>query len=224
LHGLIGPNGAGKTTLLNCISRLVDPISGGMTFDGHDLLRIPAHGVAALGISRTFQNFGLIGELTVLDNVLAGMHCACHTTIFDELIALGRRNAIEGAARATARAALALLGLSAAESRIVATLPYGTRKTVELARAIAIEPKLVLLDEPTAGLNQAEMKALGKILLGLRDSEGLTILVISHHLEFLLGAVDDITVLDLGCRIASGDPSSVRNDPAVVAAYIGATE
>ena len=224
LHGLIGPNGAGKTTLLNCISRLVDPQSGSMTFDGRDLLAERAHAVASLGISRTFQNFGLIEQLTVLDNVLAGMHCVYPGTIIDEMFLIARRNAQERRARERARSALELLGLSGIESRIVSTLPYGTRKSVELARAIAVDPKLVLLDEPTAGLNQSEMNALRKILLALRDEKALTILVISHHLEFLLGAVDEITVLDLGRRIAAGDPSIVKNDPAVIAAYIGVSE
>lgn len=221
IHGLIGPNGAGKTTLLNCISRLVQPDTGCMLFDGRSLLAFPAHAVASLGISRTFQNFGLIDQLTVLDNVLAGMHSVCPGTILDELFFIPRRNAFERDARARARSALELLDLGGIESRIVSTLPYGTRKAVELARAIAVDPKLVLLDEPTAGLNQMEMNALRKILLALRDRKGLTILVISHHLEFLLGAVDEITVLDLGRRIASGAPAEVKNDPAVIAAYIG---
>ncbi|MGE0799105.1 MAG: ABC transporter ATP-binding protein [Lautropia sp.] len=224
LHGLIGPNGAGKTTLLNTISRLVQPVSGRMWFDGHDLLTLAAHEVAPLGISRTFQNFGLIEQLSVLDNVLAGMHSVCPGTIIDELFRIRRRNASERAARERARTALASLGLADIESRIVSTLPYGTRKSVELARALAVDPKLVLLDEPTAGLDQAEMDVLRGRLLGLRDSMGVTILVISHHLEFLIGAVDEITVLDLGRRIAHGDPSIVQRDPAVVAAYIGVDE
>ena len=221
LHGLIGPNGAGKTTLINCISRLVDPQSGQMKFAGHDLLTYKPHSVARLGISRTFQNFGLIEQLSVLDNVLAGMHCVLPGTIVDDIFLASKSNAQERYARVRARDALEMLGLSQFENRTVSTLPYGTRKSVELARAIAVDPKLVLLDEPTAGLNQLEMNALRQILMALRDVHALTILVISHHLEFLLGLVDEITVLDLGRRIANGDPALVKSDAAVIAAYIG---
>lgn len=224
LHGLIGPNGAGKTTLLNCISRLVEPQSGQMKFAGHDLLAYRPHSVAELGISRTFQNFGLIEQLSVLDNVLAGMHCVLPGSIVDEMLMIGKTNVQERHARVRARGALEMLGLSRFENRTVSTLPYGTRKSVELARAIAVDPKLVLLDEPTAGLNQLEMNALRLILLALRDKHALTILVISHHLEFLLGVVDEITVLDLGRRIAHGDPALVKSDAAVIAAYIGTNQ
>lgn len=221
VHGLIGPNGAGKTTLLNCISRLVRPNAGSIAFDGVDLLQAPAHRIAGLGIARTFQNLGLVGELTVLENVMAGTYPSHGASLIDELVLVHRRNRFEQAARDAALQALAATGLSQLAGHRAADLPYGTRKGVELARAIVGNPQLLLLDEPTAGLNAQEMDRLREILQALRRGRDLTILVISHHLEFLLGIVDSVTVLDLGRRIAFGEPSLVKNDPKVIAAYVG---
>jgi branched-chain amino acid transport system ATP-binding protein len=221
VHGLIGPNGAGKTTLLNCITRLVQPTAGSIRLDGADLLALAPHAIAGMGIARTFQNFGLIGELSVLDNVMAGMHARHPGGLLDEMLLIGRRNRRESDVRARALASLAFAGLSDVGDRLVAGLPYGTRKAVELARAAAIDPKLLLLDEPTAGLNEMEMERLRQTLLELKRTTDVTILVITHHVEFLLGVADAVTVLDLGRRIAFGDPSLVKTDPAVVAAYIG---
>jgi branched-chain amino acid transport system ATP-binding protein len=220
-HGLIGPNGAGKTTLLNCISRLVLPTGGSIRFTGVDLLRTPAHAIARLGIARTFQNFGLIGELSVLENVMAGMHVRHPGTLADELILFHRRNRFEHQIRKRALEALELAGLTDLAERPVGDLPYGTRKAVELARATALDPKLLLLDEPTAGLSVLEMERLRQTLQTVRRRSGVSILVITHHIEFLLGVADSVTVLDLGRRIAAGDPSLVKSDPAVIAAYIG---
>ncbi len=221
VHGLIGPNGAGKTTLLNCITRLVRPTAGSIRLAGVDLLTAPPHAIAGKGIARTFQNFGLIGELSVLENVMAGMHARHPGGLLEEMLLLGRRNRHEREARTRALASLAFTGLSDVADRLVASLPYGVRKAVELARAIAIEPRLLLLDEPTAGLNEAEMERLRRTLRELQRSTDVTILLITHHVEFLLGIADAVTVLDLGRRIAFGDPSLVKTDPQVVAAYIG---
>jgi branched-chain amino acid transport system ATP-binding protein len=224
IHGLIGPNGAGKTTLINCISRLVRPNSGTMHFDGIDLTGLSAHQVAGAGIARTFQNFGLIGELSVLDNVVAGRHARHPGTLFDELVCIWRRNANERAARTRALDALEMVGLTALAQHPVSSLSYGTRKSVELARASILDPKLLMLDEPTAGLSRGEMEDLRQTLLALRKRSGVTILVITHHIEFLLGVADQVTVLDLGKCIASGHPSLVRDNPQVVAAYVGTEE
>ncbi|TXL71364.1 ABC transporter ATP-binding protein [Vineibacter terrae] len=221
VHGLIGPNGAGKTTLLNCITRLVRPTAGSIRLAGADLLAAPPHAIAGMGIARTFQNFGLIGELSVLENVMAGMHARHPGGLLEEMLLLGRRNRHERQARARALESLAFTGLSDVADRLVASLPYGMRKAVELARAIAIDPRLLLLDEPTAGLNEAEMERLRRTLRELQRSTDVTILLITHHVEFLLGIADAVTVLDLGRRIAFGDPSLVKTDPQVVAAYIG---
>jgi branched-chain amino acid transport system ATP-binding protein len=221
VHGLIGPNGAGKTTLLNCISRLVRPNAGSMEFNGVDLLRMPAHRIAGLGITRTFQNFGLVGELTVLENVMAGLHAHHGASLMDELMLIRRRNRFEAKAREASLRALELTGLSQVALHKAADLSYGMRKSVELARAVVSGPQLLLLDEPTAGLNEPEMDRLRDILQALRRQSNLSILVISHHLEFLLNVVDSVTVLDLGRRIAHGEPALVKTDPKVVAAYVG---
>jgi len=221
VHGLIGPNGAGKTTLLNCISRLVQQQSGSIKFNGIDLLKLNPHQVAGAGITRTFQNFGLIGELTVLDNVLAGRHARHPGTLWDELVNISQRNAKEKTESLRAMGALELVGLEALAHRTVASLSYGTRKSVELARATSLDPKLLMLDEPTAGLSRKEMDDLRDTLLALRKRTGVTILVITHHIEFLMGVADQVTVLDLGKSIVSGNPSLIRDNPEVVAAYVG---
>jgi branched-chain amino acid transport system ATP-binding protein len=221
IHGLIGPNGAGKTTLLNCISRLVAPRAGTLRFAGTDLLALHAWQIAGAGIARTFQNFGLVPALSVLDNVMAGMHSVHPGTLFDELIHLRRRNRNEAAMRRRAMETLALLGLESVARQPVSSLAYGIRKSVELARATACKPRLLLLDEPTAGLSRSDMDALRQSLTTIRAGSDVTILVITHHIEFLLAIADEITVLDLGKTIAQGHPSLVRSDPAVIRAYVG---
>jgi branched-chain amino acid transport system ATP-binding protein len=221
VHGLIGPNGAGKTTLLNAISRLVSPSSGSIRFDGHDLLQHPAHRVAGLGIARTFQNLGLIEHASALDNVLVGLHTLHPATILDEVFAFWRRNAAEREARRAASEMLQAVGLDHVSDSAVKGLAYGMRKNIELARACVGRPKLVMLDEPTAGLNAAEMDRLKALLLSLRKKRDLTILIITHHVEFLVGLADVTTVLDLGRPIAHGTPAQVHKDPLVVSAYFG---
>jgi len=224
VHGLIGPNGAGKSTLLNCISRLIAPTSGSMRYGDVNLLAAAPHQIASLGIARSFQNLGLIGELSVIDNVMAGMHSRHPGRLVDELLLIPRRNRFERDMRAKAVEALAMAGLSDVAQRRVGELSYGTCKAVELARAAALDPRLLLLDEPTAGLNTLEMDNLRSALIDLRQRTSVTILVISHHIDFLLGIVDELTVLDLGRRIASGEPQAVKNDPKVIAAYLGTEE
>lgn len=224
IHGLIGPNGAGKTTLLNCISRLVSPRAGTLRFAGADLLALAPWQIAGAGIARTFQNFGLVPELSVLDNVMAGMHAVHPGTLLDELVRVRRRNLNEAAMRQRALETLTVLGLEPVAERPVASLAYGIRKSVELARAAACHPRLLLLDEPTAGLSRADMDALRHTLMSLRSRSDMTILVITHHIEFLLAIADAITVLDLGRTIAQGHPSLVRSDPAVIRAYVGTDE
>ncbi|MGF7161562.1 branched-chain amino acid transport system ATP-binding protein [Rhodoligotrophos appendicifer] len=221
VHGLIGPNGAGKTTLLNCISRIVEPQSGAIRFGTQNVLKVHPENIAHLGIARTFQNFGLIGGLTVRDNVMAGLHSVHPCRLMDELVLLGRRNRFEREMRVRAEEALQRTGLVEIADQEVSSLSYGMRKAVELARAMAVEPKLLLLDEPTAGLNAGEMNTLRDRLLALRAEAALTIIVITHHLEFLAGVADAVTVLDLGRTIASGTPAEVQADPRVIAAYIG---
>ena len=177
-----------------------------------------------LGISRTFQNLGLVASLSVLENVMVGVHARHQGGLLDELLLIPRRIRREREARARAWAALELAGLTGIADQPAAGLPYGTRKAVELARACAAAPKLLLLDEPTAGLNRLEMDQLRDTLGTLRRATGVTVLVITHHVEFLLGVADEVTVLDLGRRIAFGEPSLVKTDPKVIEAYIGTEE
>jgi len=221
IHGLIGPNGAGKTTLLNVICRIARPQEGTLSYAGQDLLLFEPQRLAGLGISRTFQNLALIDGASVIDNVLIGLHAHRPGGLIDELACVGRGWRRERAARETAMAALAPLGLLEQAEILAGRLSYGQRKMVELARAWVAKPRLLLLDEPTAGLNSHEIEQLRLTLLSARSSDRLTILVITHHIEFLLGMADRVTVLDLGKNIAIGTPDEVRSDRRVIDAYIG---
>lgn len=221
IHGLIGPNGAGKTTLLNVICRIVAPSAGQVHYQGRDLLLQRPDVLAGLGISRTFQNLALIDSATVLDNVLIGLHAHHPGGLVDELLLVSRGQRRELEARALALQALQVLGIGELAQVPVQRLSYGQRKMVELARAWVGRPRLLLLDEPTAGLNSNEIDRLRTTLARIRASEDLTVLVITHHIEFLVGLADVVTVLDLGRSIMTGTPDEVRHDPRVIEAYLG---
>lgn len=223
-QGVIGPNGAGKTTLFNCISRLIQPEEGSITFCGQELLNVPPYVIPRLGIARTFQNLALVNGLSVAENIMVGSHVQHAGGLLDEAVLIWRKRREERRVREQAEEALRLVGLFDLRERPVVGLPYGTLKLIELARALVIKPKLLMMDEPTSGLNLREIEQLQKRLRSLRDTIGLTMLIISHHVEFLLSIADTVSVLSFGNKIAEGKPQEVKGNPTVIAAYLGSEE
>ena len=221
VHGLIGPNGAGKSTLFNVLSRFVTPAAGRVTFLGQDLLRLAPHRVSELGIARTFQNLLLCQRLTVLDNVLVGLHGQLPVPFWAAALRLPRATRVEAGAQARALEALEWVGLADWAWRRVSELPFGAQKRVELARALVSRPRLLLLDEPAAGLTEAERRQMGALIIRLCAELGMTVIMVEHDLGLVMDLCQTVTVLDFGRVIARGTPDQVRRDPAVIAAYIG---
>ena len=219
--GLIGPNGAGKTTLFNCLSRLYECDQGEILFDGASLLAAPRHRIAALGIGRTFQNVALFGSMSVLENVMVGAHSRSRAGFFAHALRLPRAPREEAFIREKARDILRLLELAAVSEVPVMQLPFGTRKRVELARALAAEPKLLLLDEPASGLNHEEVAALGALIRSLRERLRLTVLLVEHHMSLVMSISEQVVALNFGKVIAQGAPAEIRTHPDLVRAYLG---
>jgi len=219
--GLIGPNGAGKTTLFNCLSRLYRPAHGDIRLNGRSLGRCAPSDIAALGIGRTFQAPTLFASMSVLDNVKVGAHARGRNGPLTDALTLPHRRNEERDFEQAARAMLAFVGLDNLARRPAASLSLGARKRVELARALAAQPSLLLLDEPAGGLNHEEVAELGTLIRSIRDQLGITVLLVEHHMGLVMSLSDQVVVLNFGRVIADGPPEAVRCNPAVTEAYLG---
>ncbi len=218
---LIGPNGAGKTTFFNMITGVYKPTAGRVLLDGEDVTSKPPHAVVERGIGRTFQNIRLFQEMTAIENVLVGMHCRLKSGIIGSILRPPRVKREEAEAHDTARELLAYCGLDGKDDEYARSLAYGDQRRLEVARALATRPKLVLLDEPVAGMNPQESQDFTGFIGSLRDDRGLTVLLIEHDMKVVMNVSEHITVLEFGQKIAEGTPREVRENPRVVEAYLG---
>ncbi len=224
IRAIIGPNGAGKTSILNCISGFYRPQKGHIRFQGHDLTRTPPYRIARLGLARTFQNIALYTGLSTLDNLMAARHIHMRQSSLASMLFWGPARREEVAHRAVVEEIIDFLEIAHIRKAIVGALPYGLRKRVELGRALALEPTVLLLDEPMAGMNVEEKEDMARFILDIHERRGVTIILIEHDMGLVMDISDRVVVLDFGVKIGDGVPDAIKSDPRVISAYLGEAE